>query len=313
MPMTEPRAGTRQDLSVDSPPIAPPKPVRLVICSAFGVQITLRITVDLLRYLPSPLIPVSLHTLPTPAQHAVFQFIETRSASGRPLFIVIEDGAVVLASGDVALAARALESRVHLQVAALTSQAVFVHAGVVRWRNQALLFPGPSYSGKSTLVAALIAAGATYYSDEYAVISLDGYVHAFPRPLRLRPDLAHDRALCSFPCSDVSDSLPPLPLGQVFNLRYAPAAVWEPRPLTPGQTLLALLENTVAVRRQSELTLSTLRLAIAPAAGWQSERGDAAAAALEILQLIDQTDDMEAASIVSAVEKGSYDQPNLAS
>ena len=45
-----------------------------------------------------------------------------------------------------------------------------------------------------------------------------------------------------------------------MNLRYRPNRVWDPKELTPGQSLLALLENSVAVRRQSELTLRTLRL-----------------------------------------------------
>jgi hypothetical protein len=35
-----------------------------------------------------------------------------------------------------------------------------------------------SYSGKTTLVSELIRAGATYYSDEYAVIDERGRVHA---------------------------------------------------------------------------------------------------------------------------------------
>ncbi len=47
---------------------------------------------------------------------------------------------------------------------------VFVHAGVVGWRGRALVLPGTSFAGKTTLVAELVRAGAAYYSDEYAVI-----------------------------------------------------------------------------------------------------------------------------------------------
>jgi hypothetical protein len=75
-----------------------------------------------------------------------------------------------------------------------------------------------------------------------------------------------------------------------MNLRYRHDGVWNPKELTPGQTLLALLENTVAVRRQSELTLRTLGLAVQSAVGLQSERGEAGNAAQEIIRLMDAGD-----------------------
>ena len=41
---------------------------------------------------------------------------------------------------------------------------------IVTWgRGRAIVIPGRTFSGKSTLVAELVRAGATYYSDEYAV------------------------------------------------------------------------------------------------------------------------------------------------
>ena len=139
-----------------------------------------------LEHIPSPLIPAARGEGSGADQHVRFEFVETRSAEGQPQFVVVEDGARLFAFSDVRVAARALESRIHLQVAALTDQAVFVHAGVVAWCGRALILPGPSHSGKSFLVASSIAAGATYYSDEYAVIDLEGPIHPFPRHLRLR-------------------------------------------------------------------------------------------------------------------------------
>ena len=56
---------------------------------------------------------------------------------------------------------------------------IFIHAGVVGWQGRAIVIPGRSFSGKSTLVAALLQAGATYYSDEFAVLDGRGYVHPF--------------------------------------------------------------------------------------------------------------------------------------
>jgi hypothetical protein len=58
---------------------------------------------------------------------------------------------------------------------------IFVHAGVVAWRGQAIVIPGATQSGKTSLVAALVRAGAEYFSDEYAVFDARGRVHPLPR------------------------------------------------------------------------------------------------------------------------------------
>src|SRR6266700_1389758 len=79
-----------------------------------------------------------------------------------------------------------LESDLQMFVAEWARRRVFVHAGVVGWRGQAIVIPGMSFSGKSTLVAALVRAGATYYSDEYAVFDARGRVHPYARKLSLR-------------------------------------------------------------------------------------------------------------------------------
>ena len=56
-----------------------------------------------------------------------------------------------------------LESELQLAVARLARPEVFVHAGVVAVNGRAILVPGRSGAGKTTLVRALLAAGATYY------------------------------------------------------------------------------------------------------------------------------------------------------
>jgi len=275
---------------VDSPRVAPSAPLQLVSCSAYGVRVSLRTSLDLIEHLPSPLIPAAPSQNLEGAPHVHFDFVEARSADGQPLFVIAEDGAAVFASSDLKVASRALESHVHLQVAALTDQAVFVHAGVVAWRGRALILPGPSHSGKSSLVASLIAAGATYYSDEYAVIDLEGRIHPFPRRLRLRGEIEEEPPAGPRASRENSEALAPLHAAWIMNLRYRLDGAWDPKELTPGQALLALLENTVAVRRQSELTLKTLGLVVESATGWQSERGEASAATQEMVRLMDAKD-----------------------
>src|SRR5438105_13158500 len=78
------------------------------------------------------------------------------------------------------------ESHLQLTVAEYAPRRIFVHAGVVEWKGRAIVIPGVSFSGKSTLVAELLRAGASYYSDEYAVIDERGRVHPYARDLRIR-------------------------------------------------------------------------------------------------------------------------------
>ncbi len=55
-----------------------------------------------------------------------------------------------------------------------------VHAGVVELGGRALLLPGSTKSGKSSLVAELLRHGAVYFSDEYALIDAQGRAHPYP-------------------------------------------------------------------------------------------------------------------------------------
>ena len=116
-----------------------------------------------------------------------------------------------------------LEYDLELHVAEHTPNFVFVHAGVVGWQGRAIVIPGRSYSGKSSLVAGLCHAGASYYSDEYALFDADGRVHAYRRPLRLRqqvPNVPVRRP------EDVQQAgtPDPLPVGLVVLTHFAPGA-----------------------------------------------------------------------------------------
>jgi hypothetical protein len=71
------------------------------------------------------------------------------------------------------------ESAVRLDVATWATRWVFVHAGAVGWQGKGIVIPAPSRSGKSRLVEALVRAGATYYSDEFAVLDSRGRLHPF--------------------------------------------------------------------------------------------------------------------------------------
>ena len=165
------------------------------------------------------------------------------------------------------------ESDLKLHVAAGARRRVFVHAGVVGWRGQAILIPGRSFSGKTTLVAELIRAGATYYSDEYAVLDAQGRVHPYPRPLSVRQN--GKRVKRTPQMLGGKSGTEPLAIGLVIVSRYKPGARWRPRALSAGEGALALIENTVAVQREPETVLETLRRAMPDAPVLKGVHGNA--------------------------------------
>lgn len=69
------------------------------------------------------------------------------------------------------------ESDLDFYIAANSQAPLFVHAGAVKWKQHTILVPGSSGSGKTSLVAEFLRAGASFYSDDVAIIDRSGYLH----------------------------------------------------------------------------------------------------------------------------------------
>lgn len=167
------------------------------------------------------------------------------------------------------------ESEMQLYIAESAPRRVFVHAGVVGWRGRGILIPGKSFSGKSTLVAELVRAGATYYSDEYAVLDQRGRVHAYPRRLGIRDNSGLQTARPTAESFGGIAGKEPLPVGLVLLTEYKKGANWKPRPVSPGLGALALLGNSVSIQKQPDKTFPVLSKVAADAAVVKSLRGEA--------------------------------------
>ena len=167
------------------------------------------------------------------------------------------------------------ESHVQMTVAEYAPRRVFVHAGVVAWKGAAILIPGLSYSGKTTLVSELIRAGATYYSDEYAVIDERGRVHAYPRALGVRSPSTAIAAKVEAKELGGEVGSKPLRAGLIISTRFKESARWRPRELTRGKGVLEMLSNTVSARTQPELALNVLPKALEGAKILKGVRGEA--------------------------------------
>src|SRR6267142_5644997 len=181
----------------------------------------------------------------------------------------------------------ALESHVQLTVAEYAPRRIFVHAGVVGWKDRAILIPGLSYSGKTTLVDQLIRAGATYYSDEYAVLDERGRVHPYPRALGIRlPNSDESKKVRAEEIGGRIGSKP-LRVGLVLATNYKNGARWRPREITRGRGVLELMSNTVSARSQPELALTVLPLALESARILKGVRGEAAEIVKSILERVE--------------------------
>jgi hypothetical protein len=176
------------------------------------------------------------------------------------------------------------ESDLRLFVAEYAKHRVFVHAGVVGWKGRAIVIPGRSYSGKSTLVAELVRAGATYYSDEYAVFDSRGQVHPFSKPLEIREEGSRKQSRVDVGELGGQAGVKPLPVGMVIMTRYKQGAHWRPRKITTGKGVLELLFNTVSARRDPEQALATLQRVAAQASVLKGVRGHASTVVPAILK-----------------------------
>lgn len=96
------------------------------------------------------------------------------------------DGARSVWAPTVAEMARSLVWLLNALALDAPARDVHVHAAAVSLGGQAVVIPGPSGAGKTTLALALAMAGWTYLSDEVAAIGAGGdVVSPYPRPLAL--------------------------------------------------------------------------------------------------------------------------------
>jgi hypothetical protein len=161
-----------------------------------------------------------------------------------------------------------------------------VHAGVVTWRGQGMLFPGQSHAGKSTLVAAFLQRGATYFSDEYALIDPEGRVNPYPRSLLLRNGGAEQRPI-SASDHDAQTGLEPAPIRWIFSLQFDPEATLKITEVGQSLGMVLLLSNTPHWLERSPELMSTFQRAVSGARCFAGNRHTAEEAVDHILRLVD--------------------------
>jgi hypothetical protein len=210
-----------------------------------------------------------------------------KPSRGRAYHELYVDTEKLFRSRDLELLLEFCESDLQRFAAEWARRRVFVHAGVVGWRGRAIVLPGRSFSGKTTLTAALVRAGATYYSDEYAVFDTQGRVHPFPKPLAVREEGDWRQRKCPPEAFGGHTGVKPLPVGLIAITRFEPGAQWRPRTASAASGALGLLAHTVPARSRPAAALATLERVVAQATTLKGTRGEADEVAKRLLAALD--------------------------
>jgi len=160
-----------------------------------------------------------------------------------------------------------------------------IHAGAVNLNGRALLIPGSTHAGKSSLVAQLLRKGAKLLSDEYALVDNRGCIHSYPRPMLLRD--GNPRQSLVLPEElNASFAEKPAKAAWILALNYDPRAGWHIERISQGEAVILLLSNTPHEMEQSPEMISDLSRIAADAACYSGTRGDSIESTEKILELI---------------------------
>ena len=256
---------------------------------AYGVRVGIRVTAPEALSLLQTRLPCGWRPARSPVVDRLYSFVipvKTGQSRARRFNLVYSDSSRLSRTLELEDLLQTWEANARLYVAEHAPRRVFVHAGVVAWQGRAILLPGRSYVGKSTLVMELVRAGAVYYSDEYAVLDARGRVHPFPQPVALREPGEATQRMVGIESFGGKTGRTALPVGLVILSKYAEGKRWRPRTLSPGQGVLELLANTVSAQRAPQAAVQALGQVVASARVIKTYRGEAREAARQVLDAL---------------------------
>lgn len=219
-----------------------------------------------------------------PSSVSTYQFL-LLNPRGTVGFRLAIDDELVAEYAELQPALQQFASDLMVHVANCSPHRVFMHAGVVGWQGHALVFPGTSFAGKTTLVAELVRAGATYYSDEYAVLDEHGRVHPYARDLQMRPVGSTEQSALAVEALNGTVGTSSLSVSRVVFTEYTESGHWNPQPVSAGMAVLEMLRHTIPVQRTPARVMATLARMMDTASAVRSERGEAREAARILLAL----------------------------
>ena len=165
-----------------------------------------------------------------------------------------------------------------------------VHAGAVSVRGRAILLPGPSGAGKTTLTAALLSVGCDYLTDEAVSIDLETLeVEPYAKPLSLDADACEALGLevdewaarRVVPPSYLRRLATPAPAKAAVIVfpRFEPGARARMKPLGRAEALVELANNSFNFVDHGGEWLGGLARLVGSCRCWRFTTGDAREAA----------------------------------
>lgn len=210
------------------------------------------------------------------------------SAAVDRTFKIIKNGETQSEDLGISELFRTLESKIRLTIAEHAPEFVFLHAGVVEYQGRAILIPGRSFSGKTSLVVELIKNGCRYLSDEYAIIDRESLVRCFPKTLSVR-GIIDDYTQKEISVAEVGAEAceEPVKPGWILISKYRKGKkTFKIEKATAGEGLLACLDNSISIRRQPRLVLERLGRLADECAALKADRGDAAEFSVKFLDYL---------------------------
>lgn len=198
-----------------------------------------------------------------------------------PAYTSYADAVPIARTVDFASAIRAVNEDLARLAGHASRGRLIVRAGAVGWEGMAILVLGPRSSGRSTLVAGLLWAGAEYYGDELAVLDVKGRVHPFVRPLSLRCGVgAGPVQLADLGAAAGSG---PIPIGAVVATVFRPGAAWRPKGLKLTDAVELLVANTLTGKRAPDSVRPAFDKILGGTRRFSGERGEAGEVIFRIL------------------------------
>lgn len=258
--------------------IKPDQPLKLSFCfESLGVKFEItsnrKDVLEKIKTRMPVILPIKWRQIPFQNSRHRYEFIR-QTKTGR--YSLTAHGQIVAANATFREAFELLTSNIRLTIAEFAEQKIFLHAGVVGLKNAAVLIPGKSFAGKTTLVAEFVRRGFTYFSDEYALLDKKGLVHPFPKKLSIRGIIDEYRQT-DFEVEQLGGTRAcvPLPVKFILLTEYKKGTSARISETSIGEGLMQSIANSISVRQNPQLVLEVLKRVAAQSRILKGKRGEA--------------------------------------
>ena len=152
-----------------------------------------------------------------------------------------------------------VESRLESLASTHSPRFAFLHAGCVEIDGHAIVLPGRSCAGKSTLVAEFVKRGARYLSDDLVPIDARLRAHPFPRPIGIRPVQGGAATKASLTSLGLEPATRPRPIAFIWCGSFEPlVGISSFAPQSAAQAFAALLAHAPGAQVRPEVIVPIL-------------------------------------------------------